>query len=487
MADSEIAGLTEDTTPDSTDNVYVQDAAGAVDKRVPLSALPISTATQTALNLKANAANAALTGTPTAPTAAPGTNTTQVATTGFAQAAIAALINSAPGALDTLDELAAAFGDDANFAGTVTTALAGKVATTGNETIAGVKTFSSDPIIPDEAYNATNWNGVLEPPTKNAVRDQFETLPDISVENDVTLDVTDPLIALIGRTGLDVQPFVYTGAGQTWTKPANATIVIPICIGGGGQGASGRKGAAGSDRYGGGGGQGGMISWAILPASACGATETVTVGAGGSALGAAQTTNSTDGVTGSPGAATTFGSLVNAAGGNPGIQGLAASGYGGGNPWSLNASGAYIGVHNGQASKRSSSMNYGGGFSSTGATPTAAMGGGGVGSGGAGGGIGTSNTGRAGGNSSGSPGAGAATGGAVNTAGTAGTAGTGMAGGGGGSGGGASNAGGAAGAGGAGGAYGGGGGGGGAGVDSVSDSGAGGAGANGYCMVITIY
>lgn len=41
-------------------------------------------------------------------------------------AAVAALINSAPGALDTLDELAAALGDDANFAATVTAALAGK-------------------------------------------------------------------------------------------------------------------------------------------------------------------------------------------------------------------------------------------------------------------------------------------------------------------------------------------------------------------------
>jgi hypothetical protein len=40
--------------------------------------------------------------------------------------AISNLINSAPGALDTLDELAAALGDDANFASTVTNALAGK-------------------------------------------------------------------------------------------------------------------------------------------------------------------------------------------------------------------------------------------------------------------------------------------------------------------------------------------------------------------------
>lgn len=76
--------------------------------------------------LLAPKASPALTGTPTAPTAAPGTNTTQLSTTAFVQAAVAALIASAPGALDTLDELAAALGDDANFAATMTTALAGK-------------------------------------------------------------------------------------------------------------------------------------------------------------------------------------------------------------------------------------------------------------------------------------------------------------------------------------------------------------------------
>ena len=50
------------------------------------------------------------------------------------------------------------------------------VALTGNQTVAGVKTFSSDPIIPDEAYDATTWNGSLEPPTKNAVRDKIESM-----------------------------------------------------------------------------------------------------------------------------------------------------------------------------------------------------------------------------------------------------------------------------------------------------------------------
>lgn len=51
---------------------------------------PVSTATQTALNLKANLASPTFTGTPAAPTAAPGTNTTQAATTAFVTAAVAA-------------------------------------------------------------------------------------------------------------------------------------------------------------------------------------------------------------------------------------------------------------------------------------------------------------------------------------------------------------------------------------------------------------
>ena len=50
---------------------------------------PISTATQDALNLKANAADTVLTGIPTAPTASVGTNTTQLATTAFVNAEIA--------------------------------------------------------------------------------------------------------------------------------------------------------------------------------------------------------------------------------------------------------------------------------------------------------------------------------------------------------------------------------------------------------------
>lgn len=68
--------------------------------------------------------NTALTGIPTVPTAAPGTATTQIASTEFVSAAIIALVDAAPGALDTLNELANALADDPNFATTITNALA---------------------------------------------------------------------------------------------------------------------------------------------------------------------------------------------------------------------------------------------------------------------------------------------------------------------------------------------------------------------------
>lgn len=77
-----------------------------------------------ALALKAPLASPAFTGTPTVPTPAAGNNSTQAANTAFVQATIAALIASAPGALDTLNELAAALGNDPNFAATMTNALA---------------------------------------------------------------------------------------------------------------------------------------------------------------------------------------------------------------------------------------------------------------------------------------------------------------------------------------------------------------------------
>lgn len=96
------------------------------------AAKPVSTATQNALDLKADLASPAFTGTPTAPTAAQATNNTQLATTAFVKAALAALIDGSPAALDTLQELAAALGNDPNFATTIATQIGEKMAKSAN-------------------------------------------------------------------------------------------------------------------------------------------------------------------------------------------------------------------------------------------------------------------------------------------------------------------------------------------------------------------
>lgn len=91
-----------------------------------------------------------LRGTPTAPTAAAGTATTQLASTGFVTTEITNLIDAAPALLDTLDELAAAIGDDASFSVTMTTALAEKVALAGG-TMTGALVLSGAPAADLEA------------------------------------------------------------------------------------------------------------------------------------------------------------------------------------------------------------------------------------------------------------------------------------------------------------------------------------------------
>ena len=86
----------------------------------------------------------ALGGNPTTTTQSAGNNTTRIATTAFVKAAIDATIDSAPGALDTLNELAAAIGDDANFSTTITNSIATKAALAGAAFTGGVSITSGN-------------------------------------------------------------------------------------------------------------------------------------------------------------------------------------------------------------------------------------------------------------------------------------------------------------------------------------------------------
>jgi hypothetical protein len=108
---------------------------------------PVSTAQQAALDLKANLASPSLTGTPTAPTATGGTNTTQIATTAFVQTAVSGVVVSdATTSSKGIVQLAGDLGGTA--ASPTVPGLSAKaddssvVHLAGTETITGAKSFS---------------------------------------------------------------------------------------------------------------------------------------------------------------------------------------------------------------------------------------------------------------------------------------------------------------------------------------------------------
>ena len=189
---------------------------------------PVSTATQTALDLKAPLASPALTGTPTAPTAAAATDTTQIATTAFVRAEVAALVNSAGSTLDTLGEIATALGNDANlsttlttsiglkaplasptFTGTVTVAASGVAFTDGTQTKEGVP--SRTPIIYKTAsYTlsaASERDSLIEVDSTSPVTITIPTNSAVAYPVGTTLDILGTntgLITIAGDSGVTV-------------------------------------------------------------------------------------------------------------------------------------------------------------------------------------------------------------------------------------------------------------------------------------------
>ena len=89
-------------------------------------------------------ASPAFTGVPTAPTAVLGTNNTQIATTAFVKTAIAALVGSAPAALDTLEELARALAGDANLKATLLAEIGKKANASHTHTMAQITDFATN-------------------------------------------------------------------------------------------------------------------------------------------------------------------------------------------------------------------------------------------------------------------------------------------------------------------------------------------------------
>jgi hypothetical protein len=164
-------------------------------------------ATSTAASTYAPLASPALTGVPTAPTAAANTNTTQIATTAYVQTEINDLIAAAPGALDTLNELAAALGNDASFSTTVTNSLATKLNLSGG-TMTGAIAMGNNKIT-----NLGTPTASTDAATKNYV-DTVTVAPS---------NLTGPITSVGNVTSVAAQ----TGTGSTFVMQTSPTLTTP--------------------------------------------------------------------------------------------------------------------------------------------------------------------------------------------------------------------------------------------------------------------
>ena len=113
----------------------------------------------------------------TATTQSAGNNTTRVATTAFVSTAISNLINGAPSALDTLNELAAAMNDDAAFSTTVTNSLATKMPLAGGQ-FTGNITFSGSQTVDgrDLSVDGSKLDGIESGATADQTASEILTL-----------------------------------------------------------------------------------------------------------------------------------------------------------------------------------------------------------------------------------------------------------------------------------------------------------------------
>lgn len=221
-------------------------------------------AIEAAVNQRAPLASPAFTGVPTAPTAGQSTNNTQIATTAFVKTALAALVDSSPAALDTLNELAEALGNDPNFATTMTNALAGK-----------------QPL--DNTLTALSGKDVAGILSYLGLRDSNGYMGRL-----INVQVITASAMYVKTPGAKRGRVIITGAGASGSKAGVFTA----------------SGGAGGTR----------IAFIDLPD-----TEQVTIGAGG--------TGSSSG-TGNAGGNSSFGTSMTAEGGKPTGKGGGSSGSG---------------------------------------------------------------------------------------------------------------------------------------------------------------
>ena len=131
----------------------------------------------------------------TATTQSAANNSTKIATTAYVETAVAAVVDTAPEALNTLNELAAALGDDASFATTTATSLGEKLPKaggqmTGNITMAGTETVDGRDLSVDGAKLDGIEASADVTDTTNVVA-ALTAGTNVSIASDGTISATD--------------------------------------------------------------------------------------------------------------------------------------------------------------------------------------------------------------------------------------------------------------------------------------------------------
>jgi hypothetical protein len=150
----------------------------------------VTSSIQTQIDTKAPLASPTFTGVPAAPTAAASTNTTQVATTAFVRAEVAALVNSAGATLDTLGEIATALGNDAALSTTLTNSIALK-APLASPTFTGTVTIPAGASISGFATLASpTFTGTVTLPANTVTSSMIldETIANINISSSAAID-----------------------------------------------------------------------------------------------------------------------------------------------------------------------------------------------------------------------------------------------------------------------------------------------------------
>lgn len=338
----------------------------------------VTSAIQTQLDAKAPLASPALTGTPTAPTAAAGTNTTQVATTAhvFAERTNTATLTNKTLTAPVINSPTGLVKGDVGLGNVDNTSDANKPVSTATQTALNLKAdlaspaLTGTPTAPTAAFGTSTTQ--IATTAFVAAQAFSSTLPGQTGNSGKYLTTNGTTASWGDVSAATFQEFTSSG---TWTKPAQAQFVLVEAWGAGGGGGGGRRGATSTTRTGGGGGGGGAYAYKVLKADDVTSSVTVTVGLGGSG-GAAATADDTNGSNGSAGGNSTFGPFLTAYAGGQGVGGsnTAVNGGGGGGTQSAGSATAagepLIGTNATQA--------FGGGAGTTSASHSAFGGGGGM-------------------------------------------------------------------------------------------------------------